>query len=433
MHKEHTSEEIPMSKFISRPGSPFDGVLDSLLADISIRIQLSQTDYAKAVDRYEAVNSWIDRKGSPLEDRVVVFYPQGSMAIGAVIATRATSDEFDLDVVAQLDLPSWVTPQQVLDLLFKAINGETGSRYHGKVRRRTRCVTVEYADNMHIDVTPAIRRTHTPERESWIFHHRAEASEEQSFLYIANPYGFAEWFETSTPLDAHFSDAYIERATAYEQMAFAAAESEPVPTQQPVSRKSKAVIVLQLLKRWRNLCYGDRAGRRPPSILLSRLIADAANHTDSLSEELLHQARNLLAVFQAADRDGRLVHVTNPVCDEDVLTDRWPESSQCQRQFLHDLEHLILQLERLDSDCDLPGMKEILVNLFGEAPAASAVTAFGEGMGQAIQAGQSQHRPGFGGLVIPAIGLGAPAVTAGSVRTTPAHTFYGEERTKQPC
>lgn len=421
-----------MDKFISRPGTPFDGPLDALLADISIRIQLSQTDHSKAVDRYEAVSSWIDRKGSPLEDRVIVFYPQGSMAIGAVIATRATNDEFDLDVVAQLDLPSWMTPQQVLDVLFKAINGEPGSRYHGKVRRRTRCVTVEYADNMHIDVTPADRRPHTPERESWIFHHRAEAPDEPSFRCIANPYGFAEWFKDNTPLDAHFAEAYVARATAFEQVAFAEAESEPVPPPQPVSRKSKAVIVLQLLKRWRNLRYQDRAGRRPPSILLSRLIADAANHTDRLSEELFHQAQHLLSVFQTADREGRLVHIANPVCDEDVLTDRWPESLKCQRLFLHDIEHLVHQLERLDGDCDLAEMKEVLASLFGEAPTAAAVTAFGDGMGASIQGGQSQHRPGLGGLVIPAIGLGAPAVTAEPVRPTPKHTFYGEEDAQRP-
>ena len=299
-----------MDKFISRPGTPFDGPLDTLLADISIRIQRSQTDYSKAVDRYEAVSGWIDRKDSPLEDRVIVFYPQGSMAIGAVIASRAT---------------------------------------------------------------------------------------------------------------------------AFEQVAFAEAESEPVPTPQPIFRKSKAVIVLQLLKRWRNLCYQNRAGRRPPSILLSRLIADAANHTDRLSEELLHQARHLQSVFQTADREGRLVHIANPVCDDDILTDRWPESPQSQRQFLRYIERLVHQLERLDGDCDLQEMRTILADLFGEVPATSAVTAFGDRMGQAIQAGQSQHRPGVGGLVIPAIGLGAPAVTAEPVRTTPAHTFYGEERTKQPC
>ena len=422
-----------MDKFIPRPGTPFDGPLDALLADISIRIQLNQTDYSKAVDRYDAVSSWIEREGSPLRDRVVVFYPQGSMAIGAVIATRASNDEFDLDVVAQLDLPVRMTPQEVLDLLFVAINGAPGSRYYGKVRRRTRCVTVEYADNMHIDVTPAVRRIQMPERESWIFHHRAEAPSDPSYPCIANPFGFAEWFKSNTPLDEHFSKAYMERATAYQQVVTAAAESEPVPPQQPLFQKSKAVIVLQLLKRWRNLCYEDRPGRRPPSILLSRLIADAANHTDRLSEELLHQARHLLSVFQTADRDGRLVHIANPVCDEDVLTDRWPESPRCQRQFLHDIERLVHQLERLDGDCDLQKMKEILASLFGEAPAASAVTAFGDGMGAAIQGGQSQHRPGLGGLVIPGIGLGAPAAMAEPVRQTPAHTFYGEEHPKRPC
>ena len=292
--------------------------------------------------------------------------------------------------------------------------------------------TVEYADSMHIDVTPAVRRIQTPERESWIFHHRAEAPSDPSYPCIANPFGFAEWFKNNTPLE-HFSKAYLARAAAYQQVAIAAAESEPVPPQQPLFQKSKAVIVLQLLKRWRNLCYEDRPGRRPPSILLSRLIADAANHTNRLSEELLHQARHLLSVFQTADRDGRLVHIANPVCDEDVLTDRWPESPRCQRQFLHDIERLVHELERLDGDCNLQEMKEILANLFGEAPAASAVTAFGDGMGAAIQGGQSQHRPGLGGLVIPGIGLGASAAMAEPVRQTPAHTFYGEEHTKRPC
>ena len=138
----------------------------------------------------------------------------------------------------------------------------------------------------------------------------------------------------------------------------------------------------------------------------------------------------MLAVFQMADRDGRLVHVANPVCDEDVLTDRWPESPQCQRQFLRDIERLVHQLERLDGDCDLQEMRTILADLFGEVPATSAVTAFGDRMGQAIQAGRSQHRPGAGGLVIPGVGLAAPAAIAEPVRSTPSHTFYGEDHTK---
>ena len=43
---------------------------DILLADVAIRVQLSRTDYSKAVDRYQTINDWIERDGSPLKDLV---------------------------------------------------------------------------------------------------------------------------------------------------------------------------------------------------------------------------------------------------------------------------------------------------------------------------------------------------------------------------
>ena len=48
---------------------------DILLADVAIRIQLSRTDYNKAMSRYQSVNDWIERDGSPLKDGVELFYP----------------------------------------------------------------------------------------------------------------------------------------------------------------------------------------------------------------------------------------------------------------------------------------------------------------------------------------------------------------------
>lgn len=56
-------------------GAPFAEPLDALLADIAIRIQLSQTAYRKAVQRYEALSDWIEREGSPLAQRVELSYP----------------------------------------------------------------------------------------------------------------------------------------------------------------------------------------------------------------------------------------------------------------------------------------------------------------------------------------------------------------------
>ena len=206
-----------MNAFTTRRGLPFADPLDALLADVAIRIQLSPTDHRKAVACYGA-DQRVDRmRWEPSGRTHRPLLPQGSMAIGAAIAPKTTNDEFDLDVAAEFDLPSRTTPREVLDLLFLAINGQPGSRYHSKVRRRTRCFTVEYADNMHIDVTPALRCPGTPERESLIFHYRAEAPAEPSFRCVADQYGFAEWFKQTTPPDHWFAEAFMARTLAYER------------------------------------------------------------------------------------------------------------------------------------------------------------------------------------------------------------------------
>ena len=415
-----------MATTMPRP-LPLTDPADALLADVAIRVQLSRTNYDRAVDRYRTINDWIERNGSPLKDRVELFYPQGSMAVGATIASKLRTDEFDIDVVAQLDLPANVPPKQVLDLLYQAIKGAPSLRYYRMTKRRTRCVTVQYGDGMHLDVTPMVRRWRTPERESLIFHHKLETPHEPGYPLIANPYGFAEWFKRNTPPDDAFADIFEARASAYALQALAEAASDPVPPQEPPFRKSKAVIVLQLLKRWRNVQYDARPGRRPPSIMIAKLVADAANHTDRLSEELLLQARKMLSVFQQSHTDGRLIRIVNPVCTQDVLTDRWPESRQDQVLFIRDLNALTEKVERLIAGCDLEEMRQIMAELFGEAPTGDAFVAFNKRMGAEVRGGQNRHRPGLGGLVIPGtvagIGIGAPSVS----RATPPHRFYGGE------
>lgn len=55
--------------------------------------------------------------------------------------------------------------------------------------------------------------------------------------------------------------------------------------------------------------------------MMAKLIADAANSTDTLNEELLHQASSMLDVLRAEQRAGRKIEVCNPECEEDCLTD----------------------------------------------------------------------------------------------------------------
>ena len=85
--------------------------------------------------------------------------------------------------------------------------------------------------------------------------------------------------------------------------------------QLPSYRKSRALIALQLIKRFRNLRYEHRPNvRRPPSVLLCKYVADHANQTTTLAEEVLHQATAMLEIFAAAQRAGRFVYEENPTC-----------------------------------------------------------------------------------------------------------------------
>lgn len=398
---------------------PLTDPVDVLLADVAIRIQLSPTHHGLAVARYGAIQRWIERDDSPLRDKVSLFYPQGSMAIGATIASRLDGEEFDIDLIAQLDLDPATPPHEVLDVLEEAIRGPEGSRYHDKVTRCTRCIQVQYSD-MHLDVTPMLRLHDLPERCGYIVHAPEAHATADDRRIVANPWGFADWYVRATPAEHEFAVAFESRAAAYgSTIMLAEAEVEPVPEQEAVHEKSMATIALQLIKRWRNVRYNDREGRCPPSVLLAKLVADNANRTSSLSDELYHQATVIKTTFEAAHARGRLIEVINPSCDTDRFSDRWPGDLAAQRVFIDDLTDLVSKLERLRGECSLTQMQEILADLFGEKPTLDAVKSFVARQGADIATGRSFHIPGRGAFV------GAASAAAATAQATPRNTFFG--------
>jgi hypothetical protein len=399
-------------------------VLDVLLADIAIRIQLTATDYQAAIDHYNAINEWIDRPDSPLHGLVELFYTQGSFAIGATIARHSTDDEFDLDAMAQLGLPTNVDPERPLSLLMTAIRGEKGSRYYDMTDRKTRCVTVNYA-TMHLDTTPTVRLLAREERTGFIFHSKPEDPREPKFSLYANPFGFSDWFTRMTPADEAFGVFFEKRSLDYARARMLAkADADKVPDQLPAYRKSRAVIALQLIKRWRNLAYDNRhaALRRPPSILLAKYVADNANRTQGLADELTHQVNAMLAIVAAADQAGRPVFERNPACPEDILTDRWPRSLEDQKVLFGELRVFSAKLARLNQGAPLPEMQKILEELFGERPARAAVDRYIEEHEADRRTGQGIHIPRTGAIPALGSGIAAPSIA----RATPRNTFFGD-------
>jgi hypothetical protein len=385
---------------------------DVLLADVAARIQLAPSDYGKAEGRYNTLANWLERDGSPLQGLVGLVYGQGGVATGSVVANRASNDEYDVDAIIGLLIDPVAEPQLVLDTLYDSVRGEPGSRYYDVTTRCTRCVQVSYADGMHVDLTPAVLLLGRPERESTIFHHRSETPHVRGRRVTANPFGFAE---------ALFGTAF----SGYQAMdrAMAKAQTEPLPDQLKPHETSRALLSLQLTKRFRNLRYNDRDQRCPPSVVLSKMIAEHKVHRAGFAVALLSHVTYIRDEFRAAQQSGQLYHAVNPVCPADVLTDRWPGTLADQGLWCRDLDHYVAQLTiYVHGAPNLAQRQAILADLFGERAAKSAVLDFAERMGRDKEAGRSRYTPGSGRLVVPA----APAIlTTTRGRSEPRTSYYG--------
>jgi hypothetical protein len=401
--------------------------IDVMLADVAIRVQLSPTDYQLAVDHYHAVHEWLERDDSPLFGLVRDFYTQGGFAIGATVARHSTDDEFDIDVMTDLACRTDIDPEDVLATLHDAIRGKPGSRYHLKTDRKTRCSTVNY-DGMHLDVTPTVRLLGTIEKTGLIFHSKPQDPTEPKMSLPANPHGFAQWFIARTPPDQDFGAFFERRSLDHDReraLIQKRADAVPVPEHCAAYQKSRAVIALQLIKRWRNLAYdkGHANRRLPPSVLLAFYVASHASNTTSMAEELSFQVESILAIVQAAHNQGKKVFARNPMCQDDILTDRWPADLSDQAVFLRELADFATKLRRLRGDISLPEMQQILEDLFGEKPARSAVKDHVQSVANDVASAGSRLMPGR--AAIPAAVAGGAAAPSNAL-SAPSHRFFGD-------
>lgn len=399
--------------------------LDVLLADVAVRVQLSPTEYQTAVRHYEVMGEWIDRPASPLRGRVLSFYAQGGFSTGSTVAGHDEKSEFDLDAMLEVDWPRDIDPEVALSTTHTAIAGDPGSRYHDKCERKTRCTQIKY-DGMHLDVTPAVLLEEFLPKTSFIFHSKPSDRTVPKETLFANPEGLARWFNNRTLRDDAFGHFFEGRSLDYDRARheMIKADTSPVPVQMPAYRKSRQVICLQLIKRWRNVIYGRKYKglRLPPSVLLTFYVGLHTNITRSLTDELIYHVECIIGKILAARGSATgLVAECNPACEADELTDRWPGDQRRQNIFLNELEEFAADLKRLKAGLPLPEMRTVLEKLFGEKPAGDAIDAYKARFVEDNASGKLQYIPGAG--AVPALGaLVAPA----SARPIPKSTPFGD-------
>lgn len=409
---------------------PLGHPIDILLADIAVNIQLPPGLHEKATGRYEAVRTHAERTGSPLAGHILRFYPQGSMLIDATISTRGTDDEYDLDIVAELNLDPHIAPSTPLDLLWSALKDYPVQQ----VIRQTRCVTLRYADHMHVDLTPAARLPISNERESHIFHAKSEEHAGRHCHVPMNAWGFGTWYTARTPLEYRLAKAMNRRLLeAYGMEIAADAEVDEVPAQAPITFKNTATVALQLLKRFRNVQYAASTGRIPPSVMLSCFAGHAATPHISLSDMVIRIARAIAREIWSASRLGKKLSVVNPVYHRDTFTDRWPETIDQQNEFAEHLTALADGLEECKRrDAPLEDLQRWLREQFGDLVVSRSVRQFNERAGRAIRDARQGYRPS-GQVYIPSkpaiiTGVGAATATRPAAAAARPHTFMGQRR-----
>lgn len=412
-----------MNAYLGKPTSPWDSVAEQMLAAVAIKIELPPSMHALLAERKAAIEKHLERDGSPLKGKVRLFYQQGSVAIGATIRAKFRFEGFDIDIIVELMTPG-MTPWQALELLYEAMRGEPGSRYYDMTERQTRCVTIHYADGMHLDLSPAELIDEFDPRRSYIYHSKPEEPRSRDRKVLTNSFGFAEVYIATCPVDLSFQQEYARRALRADQGLVAMqkdAEALPVPAHSSVvGGKSAVTVALQLLKRNRNIRWATRDGRMPASVMLSCLTLEVAEAGRTIGQNLRIIAQHILDRLLQAKSIGQLIHVESPRCPGDVFTDRWPENHAAQDTLIADMRLFLNQLAvLLDNRRSLRERSDVLKSMFGESIGEEVMNELEHDYGEAIRTGKHAFGATGGIAMSPTIAKAKPAVKPS--------TFYGSK------
>lgn len=113
-------------------------------------VNLNQGRLDNLTSRVRSVNTWLkdNLKGYQKMER------QGSYALGTLIKPVDDNDEYDADIqVVMNPNPQW-TPKDYVNEVHRTL--KQNKNYADKLRLKTRCVTIDYAGDFHLDIVPRV-------------------------------------------------------------------------------------------------------------------------------------------------------------------------------------------------------------------------------------------------------------------------------------
>jgi Second Messenger Oligonucleotide or Dinucleotide Synthetase domain len=298
--------------------------LDSLLFEICESLQLTPAQHRKAVQRYTAIARTLDGPGTTFAHIESNLYPQGSMKLGTTV--KPIDGPHDLDFVCEFNVShTKADPMRLLYDMYAVFKGH--GVYGGMVELKNRCVRIVYKDEFYLDVLPACRdlgnggaciQVPDCELQNWT---------------PSNPVAFATWFEKAT------HHILVQRPTGRVLVMDHAASIQPIPKIEATEDKTVLQLVVQLLKRWRDIHYSD-SSFPPISVVLTTLAAGNYRGEASLSEALLVVLERIVRRLDAARVAGHRLQVPNPVHPDEDFSERWNDNLRAYSEFDFGIRHL---------------------------------------------------------------------------------------------
>ena len=350
----------------------YSNQFSQLLELIAEALDISESHYQQAKQRYESIGRWLERDESKVAGYSPETYPQGSFALGTVTKPIFDTEEYDLDFVSQLNLKKDEITQEGLKNLvgYEVRSYAHANNMNSPAKEGRRCWTLSYADGaqFHMDILPAIPdvesfklllelRGHPP--STWTdFAIAITDNTLPRYAHIdpdwprSNPKGYAAWFRSR--METEFSARRDFLAKSMQ------ARVEDVPEYKVKTPLQRAI---QILKRHRDIMFVSDPENKPISIIITTLAGHAYNN----ESDLLDALRNLVeGMTEHIRSDNGVIWIPNPVNPLENFADKWRGHPQRKENFYRWLQQVQQDLDKALKLGNIPGIGELLKQPLGE-------------------------------------------------------------------
>ncbi|CAG5077575.1 nucleotidyltransferase domain-containing protein [Parvicella tangerina] len=375
---------------------------NDILGHLVETLDLTESQYTEAENRYKAVGNWLQKEGSPLAPYTPEVLPQGSFRLGTMIRPLDDTDTYDIDLVCKLnEAPTHYTQRNIKHSVGNRL--KNNADYKRMLQPESQfCWTLKYADGTRflMDIIPAVpdsmrRKLFSEHMAENLWQSALRTTDNESEYYDsndhenwpkANPVGYAEWFKLQIQTFENKRKMFAESVKM---------KIEEVPDWRVKTPLQRAI---QILKRHRDIMFMND-DNKPVSIIITTLAAKAYSQEDNIYDALLQVLDNMKSHISEkySEKHNRLIRcVENPVNPEENFADMWAEYPKREEIFYEWLEKAKVDITNAISKSGLHNIQESLEKSFGNKDVIKAFSNYGDSLLEQRESGNLKMAAGTG-------------------------------------